>query len=98
MRIPIFLFLTAFAVAAAEDDFLGRCGKESVLPAGLNPIPGRKYARDRTADIRHLALEVTPDFTRGSVEGMVTITFSPLARPLVKLELDAVDLSIDSVG
>ena len=68
------------------------------MPPGLNATPGRKYARDRVVDIRHLSLEVTPDFTRRSVAGEVTITFAPVARPLTRLELDAVDLTIDAVG
>ena len=94
--LPILLFLSV--ATFAEDDFLGRCGKENLLPQGLNPVPGRKYARDRFVDIKHLALDVTPDFTRRSVQGEVTIRFSPVARALTKLELDAVDLTVETVG
>ncbi|HEX2748118.1 MAG TPA: M1 family metallopeptidase, partial [Verrucomicrobiales bacterium] len=94
------LLLTPLAVFAgtAETDYLGRCGKEGLMPQGLNAMPGRKYARDRAVDIKHLALDVTPDFTRRSVQGEVTLTFAPVARPLTTLELDAVDLTIENVS
>ncbi len=93
-----FLLFLLPLTALAETDYIGRCGKELLMPPGLNPIAGRKYARDRRADIKHLALDVTPDFTRRSVAGEVTITFLANAQPLTKLELDAVDISIDAVG
>lgn len=96
-RIAVFP-LAALTCAAAESDFLGRCEKGVLMPSGLTPVAGRKYARDRAADVKHLSLEVTPDFTRRSVEGNVSITFTPVARPLTTLELDAVDLRIDAVA
>ena len=96
MRFLLILLLPLTALA--ENDFLGRCDKESLMPPGINPQPGRKYARDRRVDIKHLALDVTPDFTRRSIAGEVTITFSPVAEPLTKLELDAVEITIDAVG
>jgi len=58
---------------------------------------GRKYARSREIDLRHLRLEVTPDFTNRTLSGIATLTFSPIATPLVELRLDAVDLAITAV-
>ncbi len=98
MRFLTPLLLLLPLAASAELDYLGRCGKESLMPQGINPVPGRKYARDRAVDIKHLALDVTPDFTRRSVSGEVTLTFSPVARPLTTLELDAVDITIDNIS
>ena len=97
MRTLLLLFLLPFT-AIAETDYLGRCEKGGLMPPGVNPVPGRKYARDRLVDIKHLALDVTPDFTRRSVSGEVTISFSPIAGGLKRLELDAMDLTIESVG
>lgn len=96
MRTLIFFLLplTAFA----ESDFLGRCEKGGLMPPGLNPVQGRKYARDRLVDVKHLALDVTPDFQRRSVAGKCTISFTPIARDLRRVELDAVGLTIDAVG
>jgi aminopeptidase N len=61
------------------------------------PMP-RHYARDRDFQVRHLALDVTPDFRHRSVSGTAVITFAPNGQPLEEMSLDAVDLRIQSVG
>jgi aminopeptidase N len=61
------------------------------------PVP-RQYAPSREIDILHLALDVTPDFKARSVSGEVTLRFKPIAKPLAELKLDAVDLSVETVG
>lgn len=69
------------------------------LPTGaLDPVLGRKYARNRHVDILHLKLDVTPNFTQRSIAGNVDIRFKPIALPLSQLELDAVDLNISAVS
>jgi aminopeptidase N len=60
------------------------------------PVP-RQYAPDRTFQVHHLALDVTPDFRQRSVSGTATITFQPIATPLEEMKLDAVNLRIQSV-
>jgi aminopeptidase N len=72
------------------------CGGHLRL-AAPPPPGGRQYAPDRTADILHLALDVTPDFARRTVAGTATLRFKPIAQPLEQLRLDAVNLSIDAV-
>jgi aminopeptidase N len=67
------------------------------LPGPLTDKPGRKYARDRFADIRHLTLDVTPDFAKRTVRGTATLSFAPIAKPLTRLELDAVGLTIEGI-
>jgi aminopeptidase N len=57
----------------------------------------RHYAPDRDAGIRHLALDITPDFQRRTISGEAVITFQPIAKPLEQLQLDAIDLDIQSV-
>lgn len=81
------------------EEFLGHCGKQHFLmPPGGEARPGRKYARDRLIDVRHLALDVTPDFKARTVAGTAVITFSPIGLPLTKVEFDAVDLTVESVA
>ena len=58
---------------------------------------GRKYARDREIDVKHVRLELDPDFTKRSLAGVATLTFSPIAKPLTQLRLDAVDLNVSAV-
>ncbi len=48
-------------------------------------------------DILHLKLEVRPDFATRTIRATATLSFKPIARPLPKLELAAVDLRIDTV-
>jgi len=93
------LLLLFFLVSTAFADSLNvseHCAKH-LLPQPLNLVPGRKYARDRRVDIEHVKLEVTPDFTKRSVSTIMTMRFRPIAMPLEKLELDAVDLRISKV-
>ncbi|HEX4349134.1 MAG TPA: hypothetical protein VH251_02040, partial [Verrucomicrobiae bacterium] len=48
--------------------------------------------------MRHLALDVTPDFRHRSISGTAVITFQPNGQPLQEMSLDAVDLRIQSVA
>jgi hypothetical protein len=57
----------------------------------------RHYAPSRKIDITHQALDVTPDFDRRSVAGVIRIEFQPIAKALPELRLDAVDLTITNV-
>lgn len=58
---------------------------------------GRKYARDREIDVRHVRLDLVPDFAERSLEGVATLTFEPIAKPLTELRLDAVDLRVEKI-
>lgn len=58
----------------------------------------RQYAPDRDAEIHHLALDVTPDFQRRTINGEAILSFQPIAKPLEELQLDAVGLDIQSVA
>ena len=48
-------------------------------------------------DIRHLELDVTPDFGKRTVAGRAVWTFHPIAKPLRTLKLDAVNLTVSAV-
>jgi aminopeptidase N len=98
MRIHLFILALAMLTleAAADSTECLHCDKH-FLPQPLKLIPGRKYARDRRADILHVKLDVTPDFAKRTVSGTATLRFKPIAQPLEKLELDAVDLKITSI-
>jgi aminopeptidase N len=98
MRIHPLILATALLTleAYADSNECRHCDKH-FLPQPLKLIPGRKYARDRRADILHVKLDVTPDFAKRTVSGTATLRFKPIALPLAKLELDAVDLKIASI-
>ena len=98
MRIHLFILALALLTleAGADSTECLHCDKH-FLPQPLKLIPGRKYARDRRADILHVKLDVTPDFAKRTVSGTATLRFKPISLPLEKLELDAVDLKITSI-
>ncbi|MFN0077628.1 MAG: M1 family aminopeptidase [Prosthecobacter sp.] len=81
----------------SADSFDCRHCDKQLLPQPIKLIPGRKYARDRRVDVLHLKLDVTPDFAKRTVAGTATMRFKPIALPLTKLELDAVDLQIAQI-
>ena len=90
------VFCVKSAGVAAENEAVCRYDSH-LLPVPLTDKPGRKYARDRFVDILHLKLDVTPDFAKRTVRGTATLSFKPIAKPLAKLELDAVGLTIDGI-
>jgi aminopeptidase N len=96
-HIPVLAcLLLSAACSIAVEDYLGHCGKQ-LLPKPINPRPGRKFARDRHVDLLHLKLDVTPDFKKRSVAGSAQMRFKPIARPVRKLELDAIQLSVTGI-
>ncbi|MEI6534796.1 MAG: M1 family aminopeptidase, partial [Verrucomicrobiaceae bacterium] len=88
-------FAEPAAARAVETETV--CREASQLPEPATDKPGRKYMRDRLAQIGHLQLDVTPDFARRTIQATASLTFKPIAHPLAKLELDSVGLTIDKV-
>ena len=62
-------------------------------------LPGDKprYAPDRPVDVRHVDIDVTLDFERQQVRGVVTHSFSALFDAVRVVTLDAAELHIDRV-
>ena len=58
---------------------------------------GRRYAPDRSVDVIHIRIDVTPDFARHTVRGTTSLSFKPIARPLEQLRLDGVDLTVHGI-
>jgi aminopeptidase N len=86
----------AFGGADSGNENL-ECLKSASFLAPIDSPAYRKYAPDREVEILHLALDVTPDFKRRTVEGKATLKFKPLGKPVSELKLDAVDLDVHSV-
>lgn len=100
LRAPV---LVQAAVVLAATLLLGEEGSHSLeCGRGLTRAPAdspdhRKYAPSREVDIRHLAIDLTPDFQHRTLAAKTELRFQPIARPLRELKLDAVDLRIRSV-
>src|SRR5690606_19284650 len=89
--------LAPASLALEAEEWVCSCGKHHFLPPPTGDVPGRKYARDRLIDVLHLKLDVTPDFHTRSIAGTATLEFTPIARPLLELRLDAVSLDVSKV-
>ncbi len=65
-----------------------------------HPLPGDEphYARDRAVDIQHIKLYVAFDLDAKRVLGTAHITAIPINNGIKSIELDAVDLKINSVA
>ena len=72
-------------------------GRESEAVGIDLPGNGFRYAPDRDVDVRHLKLDVTPDFGKRTVSGTVTMTIAAIAKPVSSVHLDGVDLTIHAV-
>jgi aminopeptidase N len=76
-----------------EETDLLECGRLSQAPESKSSASvERKYAPDRTVDILHVAIDVTPDFKARTIKGVTSIRFAPIARPPAELALNAMDL------
>jgi len=88
--------LAGSARAATETESIECLKSESFLAPPGAPSR-RQYAPDREVKVLHLALDVTPDFKKRTIEGKATLQFEAIAKPVQELKLDAVDLDIRDV-
>jgi aminopeptidase N len=93
----LLLALLPSLTVAEEMRSLCECGKQHLMPPSNYNLPGRKYARDRLADIKHVSLDVVPNFKDRSLAATMQMSLSPIGLPLRKFELDAVGLEIAKV-
>ena len=73
------------------------CSKSAGFLAPVESPDHRKYAPSRLVDIRHLMLDVRPDFKQRTVAVVTRLTFQPIAQALPELRLHAVKLVIEEV-
>lgn len=56
-----------------------------------------KYAPDRVVDVRHIKIDVTPDFAAKTVQATTTLTFAPISKPTREVVLNAVRLRVEGI-
>lgn len=86
----------SFAEIESEFEAQLHCAHKAALAPSDSP-DFRKYPRDLEARVRHIALEITPDFKARSIEGRATLHFQPNVLPVSELRLDAVELRAKSL-
>jgi aminopeptidase N len=85
-------------VAHAETEELSlHYAHQAVRGAAVDSPDYRKYAADRQVQALHLALDVTPDFSRRTIEGTAILRFKATSAAVREVKLDAVDLTVHSV-
>src|SRR5436190_11985551 len=94
--IPL-LCCVVLAVRAEETAAEIQCVKSESFFAPPDASDRFKYAPDREINILHVALDVTPDFKRRTVEGQMTLRFKPIVKSVRELKFDGVDLTVHSV-
>jgi aminopeptidase N len=106
MRFPLLLSLllvtTGHALSSAEELCVCRYCQGGARGYQLAGEPGeasgaRHYAPDRLVDVLNIKIDVTPNYEERTIEGEATLTFAPISKPVDQLQLDAVDLRIQSV-
>ncbi len=90
-------FVGVTAESFAEHDHTLCLQSQAGFLAPAGSVEARQYAPDRFVDIKHLALDVTPNFEERTVKGTTTIHFTPIAKSLRELRLDAVELKISTI-
>jgi aminopeptidase N len=85
------------ALAIEHWDVCRYCRQKALDDRSSSSAPHRNYAPDRQVDVRHIKLDVTPDFDRETISGTATLRFAPISEPLVSLRLDAVNLDVKQV-
>jgi aminopeptidase N len=93
-----FLLILAATTRAGSESTLLECAWSAALLAPAEPASQRQYAPDREVQMVHLALDVTPDFKRRTIEATAVLTFKPVAKPVREVKLDAVDLDVHAVS
>src|SRR5262245_17506029 len=85
----------------AERLFAGRGHSDVNDAGGRRPfaLPGSRphFLRDRTCDVRHVRLDLTVDIGEQRVSGTCSLTLTPLVDGTRQVELDAVELEVESV-
>ena len=89
----LFAMVPAEALSVEQQSHSCRFCSVAPGPSTVDSPTYRKYAPDRHVDIRHLALDITPNFQARTIRGSATLHFKPIATPLEELRLDAVDLN-----
>ncbi len=83
--------------AQAGMDLGAQCLRAVKAPPSPDSPEYRKYAPDRTVQILHLAVDVTPDFQQHTIQAKAVLRFKPIAKPTQEIRLDAIDLDVSSL-
>lgn len=91
----VFATLLVFAGSAHAEHVCRYCQAGAAVAGATGRAP--HYAPDRVVDVRHIKIDVTPDFVAKTIRATTTIEFTPIAKPTRLVELNAVRLRVERV-
>jgi aminopeptidase N len=98
---PVLSFILILALTqtsfARRNPVLDKLPQTTQTAQQSRVLPPTQYIPDHDFDTRHIALDLSFDWTREEVKGVETFTFRPLLSNLNKIELDAAEMTISSV-
>ncbi|MBI4466379.1 MAG: M1 family metallopeptidase, partial [Acidobacteria bacterium] len=71
---------------------------QKLRPPFGDPRAAPHWPRSRTYDLEHIKVELSFDWEKKEVAGTATLTLAPLADGLVRVTLDAAEMSVEQVG
>jgi aminopeptidase N len=92
--------LLAATIQLARGEFevlVEHCSKTATFLAPSTAANGRQYAPDWDVRPLHIALDVTPDFKKRSIQAVATLRFAANVVPTRQVRLDCIGLRIASV-
>jgi aminopeptidase N len=89
--------LSGWAVIVGGLVFAPRALPADVVPGHHLPGGKERPVREREIDIRHIVADLRLDLDQETVEGRLTVRFTPLRNGLSALSLDAADIEVKDV-
>ena len=68
--------------------------QQQAVPKAIESSKYLKYTPDKRFEIQHVALDITPDFSKQTIAGEVVLKFKVVGTPLEEIRLNAVELNI----
>ena len=97
-ELPVFYLVLVLVLAQAT---YGRplpvFDKLVQAPQQSHSLPPTRYIPDHDFDTRHIALDLRFDWDHEQVSGIETVVFKPMLANLLRIELDAAEMTITSV-
>lgn len=87
--------ITAFALILVFSSLLSFA--QAPVPAQAPQPPPYQWPRSHNYDVQHYRIELSFDWTKQSVKGETTITFQPFGDDVREIEIDAGNMTFNSV-
>jgi aminopeptidase N len=98
VALAVILGVQSFVLAHAHEMICAGMMRGIGGGAPVDSAEFRKYAPERTVDMLHIAIDVTPNFRERSIGASTTLRFKPLRDGTREVRLNAQDLRVEKVS